>query len=207
MTLPSTMRQSQVTCKQILTWNIPCLSYLSTFWHRKQKQNSHCFQWQKASWTTLKGFHLVSWLDIIWKKTFYFLASCCRDRWTNYLLPLLNHPTVQPHSCCFHPRHHRQMRAGSLASSHAGAGYWMWGQKQCSRQRRSAHGHPALAICRGVQGWLTPQEIKDFAVEEWERGAGGDDSMTGAEILGYVWNCGQCKIHWVAVIPRFFKHL
>lgn len=126
---------------EILTQRIPCLSYLSACLHKRQKQNSHCFHCQKASWTTLKGFHLSNWPDAVWKNgTFYSLASCCRDSWTNYLLPItLQHCCALPHSCCFHPKRRGQMRPGSLASGHVAAGDRARGRRWRSRQRHGTH--------------------------------------------------------------------
>lgn len=57
---------------------------------------------------------------------------------------------------------------------------------------------PRLAYAAGHQGLCSGR------MRKW---GWGRSSMAGVEILGYLWNCGQPKIHRVALIPPFFKHL
>lgn len=141
---------------EILTWRILHLSYLSACWHRRQKQNSHCFQCQKASWTTLKDFYLARWPDAIWKKmTPYFLALCRRDSWRNYLLPILNQPTALPRAVTQlllspqTPRADESRISGQRPHGSRGSGAGSEAAQPAAA--RSMHRRAALAICRGAE--------------------------------------------------------
>lgn len=111
------------------------------------------------------------------------------------------------HSCCFHPKRLGQMRAGSLASGHMAAGNQARGQRQHSQQQRracivaqpspSAEG-PRLAHAMGDEGRCSRRMGK------W---GWGRCSVAGAEILGYLQNCDQSKIHWLCWFLPFFQRL
>lgn len=165
---------------EILTWRILCLSYLSACWHRRQKQNSHCFQCQKASWTTLKDFYLARWPDAIWKKmTLYLFPSFVPQRQLEELFTSYPKPTYSSAACC-----HTAAAFAPNASGRWEQDLWPAATRQ-QGIRRGVRGSTAGSsaehassrsprhLPRG-RGWLTPWEMKDVAVEEWESGAGGD---------------------------------
>lgn len=119
----------------------------------------------------------------------------------NYLLPLLSHPAallctdaaVAPQAggrweLAPWPvaRQQQRFRPGSgtaqAAAAHAGTTH-------SSADPPHTTGHQG--ICSGRMG-------------KW---SWGRCSMARAEILGYLQNCDQNKIHWVVLIASFLKHL
>lgn len=202
------MRQSRQLLTEILTQGAPCLFCLLASSHRRWKQNFHCFQCHKTPQTTLKGLHLASWPDAVWEKTFYFPASCCRDRWINYLLPILNHPRAllcaatrllfspqtpwadENRIFGHHPRDSRESGAGSEGAQPAASQHtWLHSPCHLPSGPRLAH-------------TVEDQGLGSGGMKNW---GWGRCSTAGTENLSYLWNCGQSKIHWVALIPPCFS--
>lgn len=117
----------------------------------------------------------------------------------NYLLPLLSHPAallcteaaVAPKG-----RGRCEWPLGQQPGGSSGSGR---GQGQCRRRRHTrAHSSPDPPHTTGHRGLCSGRMGK------W---SWGRCSMASAEILGYLQNCDQNKIHWVVLVPSFLKHL